>query len=159
MVKAKKVRTIKEPVKKSKKSKEIKRAVDKLKTGDKTLHLKKGAFLEAYITCGMITKSAKAAGVSRKTHYEWMKLDDNYNKAFKEAERIAADMLEEEAVRRARDGVVQGIYHQGKEVATKLVYSDLLLMFLLKGNKPSKFKDRVETSQEEPIKIEVEIVK
>jgi len=42
-------------------------------------------------------------------------------------------------VRRARDGVEEPIFHQGKNVGTVRKYSDTLLIFLLKSHKPERY--------------------
>ena len=48
-------------------------------------------------------------------------------------------MIEAEARRRAVDGVDEPVYYQGKEVGTVRRYSDVLLIFLLKGLRPQRF--------------------
>jgi hypothetical protein len=52
------------------------------------------------------------------------------------------DALEDEAVRRAVEGVIKPVFHQGKRVGTLRVFSDPLLMFLLRARRPDKFADR-----------------
>lgn len=111
---------------------------------DKITHIKKSAFLVAYSQCGSISGAAKAAKVARFSHYKWMQSDTDYARAFEEAHVIATDALEEEARRRGALGVLEPIYYLGKKVGTKRVYSDTLLIFLLKGNNPEKFKDRAQ---------------
>jgi hypothetical protein len=56
---------------------------------------------------------------------------------------IGGDALEEEAFRRAVEGVNKDIFWQGGVCGTETVYSDSLLSMLLKGAKPDKYKDRV----------------
>ena len=98
----------------------------------------KNDFLNYYITCGTISKAAKKAGISRQTHYDWLKNDKKgfYKRAFEQAEKMAADLLEEEAFRRAVEGDTQVVYYKGEEVGRRRVYSDQLLALLLKGKKP-----------------------
>ncbi len=55
---------------------------------------------------------------------------------------MGADLLEDEAVRRAKDGVEEPVYQGGKLVGHVQKYSDTLLIFLLKGAKPEKFRER-----------------
>lgn len=69
-----------------------------------------------------------------------------YAAAFADAQDDAADSLEAEATRRARLGVSEPIYQGGKLVGYKRNFSDTLLIFLLKGLRPEKFKDRHEHS-------------
>lgn len=98
----------------------------------------KNNFLNYYISCGTISKAAKKAGISRQTHYDWLKNDKKgiYRRAFEMADKMAADLLEEEAFRRAVEGDTQVVYYKGEEVGRKRVYSDQLLAILLKGKKP-----------------------
>lgn len=107
-------------------------------------HPQKRAFLQAYTETMRVDRSAQAAGVSRHLHKYWMKQDPAYADAFAEAKDQAAEMLEAEAVRRAKDGVQRVLYHQGTPIGTEHVYSDTLLIFLLKGALPDKYKDRYE---------------
>lgn len=105
----------------------------------------KNEFLNYYIQFGTISKAAKKAGISRQTHYDWLKNDKKgvYHRAFELADKMAADLLEEEAFRRAVEGDTQVIYYKGEEVGRRRVYSDQLLSLLLKGKKP-QYRDNVE---------------
>lgn len=103
--------------------------------------IKKRAFLSAYSECGNITKATELSGVSRAAHYKWMKDDDLYKQFFKDAEEEAAERLETEARRRAVDGTDKPVFYQGSKCGTIREYSDTLLMFLLKGAKPNKYRD------------------
>lgn len=98
----------------------------------------KNTFLNYYIEYGTISKAAKKAGISRQTHYDWLKNDKKgfYHRAFELADKMAADLLEEEAFRRAVEGDWQVVYYKGEEVGRRRVYSDQLLSMLLKGKKP-----------------------
>ena len=49
---------------------------------------------------------------------------------------------EDEAVRRAHDGVDEPVFYQGKACGVVRKYSDTLLIFLLKGRRPEKYRDR-----------------
>lgn len=109
-----------------------------------TAQLKKRV-LEAYAECGTVTYAARTAGVGRRTIYDWLEHDPDFARDFDEAGEEAVDSLEKEARRRALDGVVEPVgFHQG--VAGEYVrrYSDTLLIFLLKGARPEKYKDRHE---------------
>jgi hypothetical protein len=54
---------------------------------------------------------------------------------------MGADALEDEANRRAREGVERPVYQGGKFVGAIREFSDTLLIFLLKGLKPEKFRE------------------
>ena len=105
--------------------------------------IKKRLFLEAYSSCGNITKAAEMAGVCRASHYLWINNDESYKIYFAEAEQEAIDRLEAEARRRALNGVAEPVFYQGVECGTIQKYSDTLLIFLLKGAKPQKYRDNV----------------
>lgn len=104
---------------------------------------RKNAFLAAFRECGIITKAAEIAEINRTTHYDWLKNDPEYTERFRDAEEQAAERLEQEARRRAVEGVEKPVFYQGQVCGTVTEYSDNLLMFLLKGIKPEKYKDRV----------------
>jgi hypothetical protein len=113
------------------------------------------AFLAAYAKTGNISRSAKAARIDRDTHCNWLKFPgpagEAYRAAFAVAEEMAADVLEEEARRRAVNGLVRFQFDRhgnplkhpvtGKPY-TETEYSDLLLRELLKGNRPAKYRDQ-----------------
>jgi len=109
--------------------------------GYKTLQHKKRAFLAAYSECGNISTAAKLAEISRQAHYEWMQSDPDYPALFKAADQTAAEALEAEARRRAVQGTAKPVFYKGEECGTVQEYSDTLLIFLLKGAMPGKYKD------------------
>lgn len=108
-------------------------------------HPKKRAFLAAYSECGTITRAAEIAGIDRGTHYNWIKEDTVYAKACDAAYEQAAERLEEEARRRAVEGVQKPVFYKGEECGVVQEYSDTLLIFLLKGAKPDKYAERTHT--------------
>lgn len=115
----------------------------------------KRAFLAAFASTGRIRRASEAAQVNWRNHYNWLRDDPQYLDAFAEAQRIAADFFEDEAVRRATEGWERKVFHQGQHVDNEKVYSDVLLMFTLKGWKPEKYKDRAEVTgpQNGPLQI------
>lgn len=114
----------------------------------RTTHQKQQVFLERYAEDGTITHAATAAGITRRTHYNWLESDEDYAEAFHAAEDAVGDMLEQEAIRRASQGVERAVYHRGEVVGTERHYSDTLLIFLLKGHKPEKYKERAHVTGE-----------
>jgi hypothetical protein len=80
-----------------------------------------------------------------------MKQDPSYPTRFVQAQERAARALEDEAVRRAHEGVRRPVTHKGKQVYIggeplyEVEYSDRLLMFLLEAYNPEKFRRRTET--------------
>jgi hypothetical protein len=97
-------------------------------SGDKISQTRKVKGLVAFAKEGIQTDACIAADISRKTWYHWREVDPEFARAFADAEEFAVDALERCAVRRGK------------------VLSDHLLTFLLKGNKPGKFKDRTEVT-------------
>ncbi len=104
---------------------------------------KKAVFLEAYAEIGTITHAAMRAQVDRTTIYRWRDSDPVFAAALDEADLMAAERLEQEARRRAVDGVEKPVWHKGQMVGSVREYSDTLLIFLLKGALPDKYRERV----------------
>ena len=90
----------------------------------KTSEQQKRKALAAFVEYGTISAACKAAGIGRSTWYGIKKDDPQFAADAEHAKHEVADGLEQEAIRRAYDG------------------SDVLLIFLLKGHKPEKFKER-----------------
>jgi hypothetical protein len=109
----------------------------------KTLQHKKRAFLAAFAETGNISAASRLTGISRQAHYEWMESDPDYPAMFKAADQQAAEALETEARRRAVQGTLRPVFYQGNECGVVREYSDTLLIFLLKGAMPGKYKDNV----------------
>ena len=83
-------------------------------------------FLKAYVSSGTIRDAAIAAKVGRQTHYDWLQQHDAYRIAFEAAREECIEGLEAECRKRA------------------LARSDILLIFLLKANRPTVYRDRWE---------------
>ena len=103
------------------------------------------AFVEALRLGASIAKAARAAGYSRASIYEWRQADEAFRAAWEEALEEGTDRLEDEAFRRAHDGVPKPVFYKGDRIATVQEYSDTLTIFLLKARRPGKFKERTTT--------------
>lgn len=128
------------------------------------------AFLAAYRSTASITRAAEAAKIDRGQHYDWM-AEAAYAALFAEAQKTAAQALEDEAVRRAHEGIEEPLVYQGeftypqvpdddeegnqkRDEDGKLLwkkdskpltirkYSDGLLQFLLRGFNSDKYRDK-----------------
>ena len=88
--------------------------------------IRQQAFLRAFRNCANITRAAMAANVCRDTHYAWLAEDPEYNNAFQQAKKAAAEVLEETLYNRAVEG-----------------QSDTCLIFALKGAMPDKYRERI----------------
>lgn len=109
-------------------------------------HPKKAAFLAAYARCGIVSRACRAAEVGRTTHYEWVKTDPEYKAALENARHEAIEVLEAEAIRRAKKGWLEPVFHEGVVCGHKRKFSDTLLIFMLKGAAPEKYRERVEAT-------------
>jgi hypothetical protein len=105
---------------------------------------KRSLFLKYLAETGKVVYSAQRAGYQNSTYlHEVRKKDDAFAEAWKLAVEAAADKLEEEAIRRATDGVLEPHWHKGNVVGYTTKYSDPLLMFMLRGLRPEKFRESV----------------
>ena len=104
---------------------------------------KRAEFLEALSELCNVSRACKVVGVARRTVYQWRENDPDFDQEFVRARRVGAEALEDEAVRRAHEGVEKRVFYKGELVDTVREYSDTLLIFLLKGAKPEVYKDRV----------------
>ena len=104
-------------------------------------HAKKRAFLTAFCETGTVLDAAECAGVGRSSHYRWLQEDEAYKAALDAAEEIAAEILERIAWQRATSGIKEEVWYQGEKTGERKARSDLLLMFLLKGRKPDRYRD------------------
>ncbi len=106
---------------------------------------KKRAYLAAYSVTANVVQACRMADIDPKTPYNWLRQkDEAYLAAWEAARSIAGDVLEAEAVRRAHDGVDRPVYQQGRLVGYERIYSDTLLIFLLKGMRPEVYRERHE---------------
>jgi hypothetical protein len=103
---------------------------------------KQQSFLAAFAETASYTKAAEAAKIGHETHYRLLKDDAEYAVAFEEFKRKAVQVLEDEVIRRALEGVLVPVFHKGEPTGVIRRYSDSLLMFLLKGFMPEKYRER-----------------
>ena len=107
-------------------------------------------FLACFSGCCNVLKASRAAKVARAQHYKWLAEDPTYPVRFREAMRVAVRTLEDEAVRRAHEGVKKLVTYKGKPIRVQgdylyeTEYDSQLLMFLLKAYDRDKFGDRTQ---------------
>jgi hypothetical protein len=89
-------------------------------------HGKQRAMLAAVAHCLSVTAACAQVGISRQTHYEWVRQHPAYAAAFAEAQQLGIEWLEDVAIERATAGERP---------------SDVLLIFLLKAARPDKYRD------------------
>lgn len=110
-------------------------------------------FISSLARSGNVTIAAKSAGISRRNAYNERETDPDFEARWKDSLAQAADLLEEEARRRAVTGTLKPIFYKGDKCATVREYSDTLLVLLLKAAKPEKYRDRSDiTSNGETLK-------
>ena len=125
-----------------------------------TLHYKKLSFLEHYERLCVIGKAAEAAGITRQTVYDWIRASEVFKTAYEGAKRGVVEKLEAEAIRRAYQGWEEPVFYKGQQQGLIRKYSDTLLIFLLKGAAPEKYRERLEHSGEGggPVEVLVKVV-
>ena len=106
----------------------------------------RGVFLATLAATGNVSASAREAGISRKTAYQWRSKDAEFASDWRDAEESATDALEAEARRRAVEGWDEPVWHQGEQCGTVRRYSDRMLEILLKGHRKEFRESRLELS-------------
>jgi hypothetical protein len=104
----------------------------------------KARYLKTVGQVGTLTAGCRAARCSPHTVYAWREHDLAFAMAEAEARTAFADAVEEEAIRRAWHGIKRPIYQGGKLVGYETVYSDNLLLQLLRAHKPEKYRENVQ---------------
>jgi hypothetical protein len=116
------------------------------------------AFFAAYCAGlkGKIKPALKAVNLSTSQHWMWLAHDPEYPARWAKVEKIAACRMEQEADRRAIEGVRRPVLYKGQQVNVidprtgqevplyETTYSDVLLMFRLKAIDPEKYRERTE---------------
>jgi hypothetical protein len=102
-------------------------------------------FLACIEECGRIGTASRWAKVSRRIHYWWLDEDPTYPARFQAARARFTQALEDEAIRRAHDGVRklvlykgEPVFYQGEQVFEH-IYSDHLMIKLLEAGDPDRF--------------------
>lgn len=112
------------------------------------------AFLREYALCGNVLRACQAAKVARATLYgNWVKRPE-FKALFDQVAEDAIDLLEEEARRRAVDGVDEPVFHKGDQCGVIRKYSDTLLITLLKARRPLTFRDHVDHKHSGTVTLE-----
>lgn len=99
------------------------------------------AFFAALAETGSVSKACDAVAISRRTAYNWRVDDPAFAAGWDKAMKAAVLKMEDEAHRRAFDGVDKPVFYQGVECGTVREYSDTLTIFLLKAHNPEKYRE------------------
>lgn len=113
-----------------------------LRPGWETLTVNQRKFLVCLETeIGNISRAAELCGMTRKTHYYWLKESEAYREAASELSAAINDRIMREFFRRGVEGVQQPVFYKGKQVATQMVYDTTALIALAKARMPKKFRE------------------
>lgn len=113
-------------------------------------HAQLESFLVELAEFGNVREACRRAKLTRSKLYQWRENDEAFAKRWDEAYALGVAGLEDEARRRAAEGVDKPVFQQGEQVGKVREYSDGLLMFLLKGAKPDVYKERVSAEHSGP---------
>lgn len=103
---------------------------------------KRRVFLSVLAQTGRVAEASRAVGYTdTATLQSFRRNDEDFAEAWDHALDAAANVLEEEAIRRAHDGVLEPVYYKGEVAGYKTTYSDTLLMFILRGLKPGVYRE------------------
>lgn len=120
----------------------VKTTKKKKNSRDTLMRIKHKKFIELLAETGQVKSSAMAVGYSHAySLYNRRKEDPDFAAEWDLALETAASNLEEEAQRRAVEGVKKPVYYRGEVVGHTLEYSDGLLMFLLRGLRPNVYRE------------------
>lgn len=112
---------------------------------DLDLSISQRAFLMVFRQVGSIERAVRLCKLSSRAHYYWLRESKNkehYQDGFRRANEDAAQILEDEAFKRAVHGELDPVFYKGKIVGYRTVKSDTMLTVLLKARKPEVFADR-----------------
>ena len=104
---------------------------------------KRRKFLELLAQTGRVKESALAVGFTTTSFLNKLRREDeDFADDWDHALIAATNVLEDEAIRRATEGVLDPVYYKGAVVGYKVNYSDTLLMFILRGLNPDKYREK-----------------
>jgi hypothetical protein len=147
-------------------------------TGYPTSKKQKRRFLRFLRESGNVSRSAERAGFSRITAYRLRDADTNFATEWDAAIEAGVDDLEQEARRRAYEGVADYVVSSGAIVhipqfaedgktivgqkpLVRKRYSDTLMITLLKAHRPGKYREANanDDNPAQPNTIKIEFVK
>jgi hypothetical protein len=104
------------------------------------------SFIAALVETGSPGAAAEKVGVTLRAAYKRREQDASFRAAWDAAHETSVDLLEAEARRRAYEGVSEHVYRGGEWVEIRK-YSDALLMFLLKAERPEKYRENYDVEK------------
>lgn len=99
-------------------------------------------FCQEYMRTGRQDKACKLSGIPRETVYKRKRNDVEFEKFCAEVKDVLMDSLEDEAVRRGRDGWNEPQYFKGELQGMVRKYDSGLLQFMLIHGRPEKYRPK-----------------
>jgi hypothetical protein len=87
-----------------------------------------------------VADACRVAGYARPVVYRWRAQNQAFAASWQEARKVAVDVMEDEADRRAIHGFDE-ITHRGRSVQQRRRYSDTLLLARLRALRPEVYRD------------------
>ena len=112
-------------------------------------------FLDELSQWPNVSRACRKAGISRVTAYRHKADYQDFNEAWENAIETGLDKWEEEAARRAFEGVDKPVIYQGEITDTFKEYSDTLAVTMLKAHRPEKYRERSEVKTDGNLTINV----
>jgi len=101
-----------------------------------------------------VSYAIQTLGLGRRASYTLKEKSPTFAREWAEAIKAGTDFLEDEARRRAVEGVTKPVFYKGLECGSVQEYSDGLLQFLLKGRRPEKFRENIDLDVSGTIQVE-----
>jgi hypothetical protein len=113
-------------------------------------------FLELLAAGWAVRHASRQSSHAFQRWYELKAADEEFAAAWAEAIEQGTQALEDEARRRAVDGVEEPVYQKGELVGSVRRYSDNLLMFLLRGRRPAVYRESATVELNAPVSVHIE---
>jgi hypothetical protein len=108
------------------------------------------AFLASLQQNANVRAACEGAGINRTTAYRERWRDLDFAAAWDDAVEEGCDRLEEALFKRAVDGVKKTVFYRDVAIGEETSYSDTAAIFLLKGHRPQKYADRIDSRHTGP---------
>ncbi len=102
------------------------------------------AFLEAISSGRQPGLAAVSVGYTRAAVFAFREADPEFAVAWREADALATERMEEAADARGVTGIKKPVFYQGEQCAEVTEYSDALLVMRLKAKRPEVYRERYE---------------
>ena len=120
---------------------------------------KRKLFLELLAQTGLVYESARALGYNSTAYLKQLRRDDeDFAAEWDIALESAVNVLEQEGLRRAHEGVSEPVYYKGEVVGHVQKYSDTLLMFMLRALKPDTYREKVNAGANVNVKFGIAVM-